>query len=357
MAEPDINTFLIHPAVEKVILSTQNHVHSALRHSHDHRKLTASVTDGGCSWLMHCLRRHVLLALVLLCGSSMWSLASDKVATYLYEDTRRLVALVEEAASRMEQTGEAAFIEFGQAGSKWFSGQYYVFVYELDGTCVFHPVETDFVGKNLMDLHDMNGKPVVQLITDVGRNPEPDASGWVFYLWPDKTQLIPQWKSAYVRKVVTPTGKTYVLGSGVYNIKIEKAFVQDRVTRAAALLESRGKEVAFKEFRNPASPFVFLDTFIFVLDARGHTVVDPAFPTQAGRDLSEFQDAVGRRPIREMLQKLDHADEVWVQYLWPKPGSSLPSRKLVYVRKVNAGGETFIVGSDFFLATPIWMRN
>jgi hypothetical protein len=31
-------------------------------------------------------------------------------------------------------------------------------------------------------------------------------------------------------------------------------------------------------------------------------------------------------------------------------------RKLLYVRKVVTGGETLVVGSDFFMATPIWMK-
>ena len=61
--------------------------------------------------------------------------------------------------------------------------------------------------------------------------------------------------------------------------------------------------------------------------------------------------------MQQILEKLKNADEAWVQYLWPKPGSSLPSRKLVYVRKARAGDDTFIVGSDFFLATPIWMKD
>ena len=34
----------------------------------------------------------------------------------------------------------------------------------------------------------------------------------------------------------------------------------------------------------------------------------------------------------------------------------LTSRKLIYVRKVAVDGETLVVGSDFFLATPIWMK-
>ena len=76
----------------------------------------------------------------------------------------------------------------------------------------------------------------------------------------------------------------------------------------------------------------------------------------AGRDLSEFRDAVGFPAIREALSKLSQSDQAWVQYLWPKPGSSTTSRKLVHVRKISVGGETLIVGSDFFIATPIWMK-
>ena len=75
-----------------------------------------------------------------------------------------------------------------------------------------------------------------------------------------------------------------------------------------------------------------------------------------GRDLSDFKDAVGFPAIRELLKKLTQADEAWVQYLWPKPGSATASRKLIHARKVSVGGETLVVGSDFFLATPIWMK-
>ena len=69
-----------------------------------------------------------------------------------------------------------------------------------------------------------------------------------------------------------------------------------------------------------------------------------------------FRDAIGRPIVQELLQKLETADVAWLQFLWPKPGEMLPSRKLMYMRKVDVGGETLFVGSDFYLATPIWMR-
>lgn len=222
---------------------------------------------------------------------------------------------------------------------------------------MFHPIEHQFVGKNLLGLRDADGKPVVRLITEIAKQPARDASAWVFYLWEDQTQLIPLWKSSYIRKAVTPDGRTYLIGSGRYNMKIERVWVEDRVRQACAHLLARGKTEAFKEFMEASSPFAFLGTYVFVLDPQGRTLVDPAFPTMAGRDLSHFRDAVGMPVIQELLHKLSGHEEAWVQYLWPKAGSQLPTRKLIYARRVTLNGETFIIGSDFFLATPIWMKG
>jgi methyl-accepting chemotaxis protein len=92
------------------------------------------------------------------------------------------------------------------------------------------------------------------------------------------------------------------------------------------------------------------------MDMNGRARVDPSYPTLAGRDLTGFRDFIGRYVVREIIQKLRTSDEAWVQYLCPKPGASMPSRKLAYVRKARVGNETLIVGTDFFLATPVWMR-
>jgi signal transduction histidine kinase len=208
----------------------------------------------------------------------------------------------------------------------------------------------------VLDLRDLNGKPIIQSIVDIGKKPGNDASGWVFYLWENQIQLTPMWKSTYVRKLVAPNGKTYVIGSGLYDIKVERIFIEERVNRAADVLKTEGKAAAFKQFQDPASPFFFLNSYIFVLNDKGETLVDPAFPTLSGRNLSDFQDAVGFHAIKEVLQKLENTDAAWVQYLWLKPGSPVPSRKLLYARKLKIGDEIFIVGSDFFVATPIWMR-
>ena len=79
-----------------------------------------------------------------------------------------------------------------------------------------------------------------------------------------------------------------------------------------------------------------------MLDARGRSLVDPAYPTLEGRDMAGFRDAVGRPVVRELLEKL-RTESAWVQYLWHKPGEMMPTRKLMYMRRVQAGGETLLV--------------
>src|SRR5215467_8840383 len=105
--------------------------------------------------------QSLILAAAFLAAGTIWARsvsgsAPDKLAGHAYEDTRRFVALVEQAAKLMEQRGEAAFSEFSRKGSKWFSDPYYLFDYEPDGTCVFHPLQPDWVGKNMSELRDMN---------------------------------------------------------------------------------------------------------------------------------------------------------------------------------------------------------
>jgi signal transduction histidine kinase len=294
-------------------------------------------------------------SILISCGESNHELNS-KTSAYMYEDTKQLVEFVENAAGQYEKMGDSSFTEFGRKGSKWFNDKWYLFAYDMNGVCIFHPVTPQLVGKNMFEMKDFNGKPVIRRIVEVGMKPEKDAHEWVFYHWVDRTQFDPMWKSSYVRKAVGPNKRVIAIGSGLNNLKIEKAFVKENVDRAVEYIMQNGKDKAFEVFSNPASQFCFYDTYITVIDSSGITLVDPAFPGLFQRDMKSFRDAVGREVVGDILNKLRTENEVWLQFLWPKPGESLPSRKLLYSRKITVGGRDFFVISDFFLATPIWMR-
>jgi hypothetical protein len=279
-----------------------------------------------------------------------------KSLPYMYEDTRQLVYFVEKAAREVEKRGPESFREFSVRGSRWLNDRHYLFIYDINGVCLFHPAIPQLVGRHLLDLKDMNGRPIGQWINDIGQRPEPDASGWIFYLWAAPTDLTPTWKISYVRKAIGPDGKIYLVGSGIHYFKIETIFVRRCVDRAVKLLKSQGEKIAFAHFRDPASRFSFCDTYIYVLNDKGQCLVDPAFPNLEMRDLTQFKDALGHYVVKEMLRRLQNHDTAWVQYMLPKPGSTLPSRKLAYLHKVKVNGQTLIVGADFFQGTPIWMK-
>ncbi len=280
-----------------------------------------------------------------------------KPLPYVYQDTRQLVITVEDAARLVEKRGPAAFREFSVRGSRWLHGSHYLFVYDINGVCLFHPITPQLVGWNLLHFKDANGKPVVRWICDIGRRPQPDASGWIFYLWQAPTDLTPTWKMSYVRKAIGPDGQIYLVGSGLHHFKIEPIFVRRCVDRAAKLLQSQGERAAFARFRDRGSRFFFCDTYIYVMNDKGECLVDPAFPHMEMRDLTTCKDALGHHMVKEMLQRLQKHNTAWVQYMIPRPGSNLPSRKLAYLRKVKVNGQTLIVGADFFQATPIWMKQ
>ena len=283
----------------------------------------------------------------------------DKLSQYLYEDTRQLVALVELAASLIEREGEAAFPRFGVKNSRWFSDQRYLFVYNANGKCVFHPIEPQLVGQDLIQLKDLDGRPMIAMITEVGKKPQADASGWIFYFWEESPKSrVPAWKSSYVRKAVAPGGTVYLVGSGLYNIKMERSFLEERVDRAAELIMAKGKDAAFEELRNRACPLHILNTYVTVTDSHGDIVVDPAFPTLVKkRNLLDFRDKTGRNISAEIAAGLKDKDRMWLLYIWPKGEAGRLARHMMYVRKVTVEGEVFHVSASFAPATPVWMKQ
>jgi signal transduction histidine kinase len=78
-------------------------------------------------------------------------------------------------------------------------------------------------------------------------------------------------------------------------------------------------------------------------------VVNPGFPNLEGRNILDFKDAAGKSFVRDYTEASLAQGSVWVDFLWPRPGTSIPSRKHAYVKSVKYRDETFIVGSGAYL--------
>jgi len=264
---------------------------------------------------------------------------------YEHEETRDLVRLVHEAAALVETKGEAAFAEFNQRGSKWFRGDDYVYVIDLDGVRACYPPHPEQVGRNVLDAKDVNGKPVGRWVNDEVKRPG-HKGAWMHFQWPKPDDPTPCWKSNYFLRATAPSGKSYVVLSGRYEMKIERKFITDTVEDAVALIRARGKE-ALDVFRDKSSKFIFRDVCVFVTDAEGTCLVNPSSPAFEGRNVLDVRDADGRYATREILEALKHKEAIWAKFRWPAPEEPQPVPRLVYVGRAMLDGKTIAIGAGF----------
>ena len=289
----------------------------------------------------------VLTVVVVLC-SSLPTAASNLDELYEQKETRDLVALVNDASELVRTKGEAAFADFAVSGSRWREGESYIFVLDREGNMVVHP-DPAMVGRNQMDLKDINGRPIIQgLVAAVTTHPG-KSTGWYHYEFPVPGGLLPRWKSSYVTLVEAPSGKSFVVGSGMYNDRMERAFVVDTVTDAVRQIEKNGK-AAFARFHDRTGPFISKDAYIFVIDPTGVDLVNPGFPSLEGRNILDVKDTHGKQLVREMLQVVQTSGTGWVDYMWPKPGDSVSTQKSAYLSKAKIGNDWVLVGCGVYLA-------
>ncbi|WP_299708012.1 cache domain-containing protein [uncultured Pontibacter sp.] len=256
-----------------------------------------------------------------------------------------LKSFVEAAASELIKRGEKAYPDFRRKGDKWFKDDTYLFVWRLDGTRVFHAADSTMEGKQARDIKDAAGRPYGKMFLEVGERPE--AEGWVHYMFPEPGDIFPAWKSSFLKRVTFPSGKRYLVGSGIYNMQMDKAFIEDLVNRAAALVEARGPD-AFAELRDKQGSFFFMDTYVFVMRPDGTELVNPAQPSLEGKNLMELKDLQGKEVVKEEIAAAMKDGKAWLEHYWYKPGDNTPAPKQTYVRRVQHGGETYIVGSGFY---------
>ncbi|MFZ2801241.1 MAG: cache domain-containing protein [Syntrophorhabdus sp.] len=266
----------------------------------------------------------------------------------VHREGRQLINLVREAAKLIEQKGESCFSEFKKKGGKWLHGDTYVFVIDTKGFVFVNPSRPELEGKEQISLKDLMGKPFIRSFINETTGYPFKNEGWTHYVWYKPGEEMAMWKTSYVKLVKAPSGKDFIVGSGLYDIRMEKAFVVDVVDEAADLIKKKGKQ-AFAQIRDPLGDFNYLTTYVFVIDSKGMDLVNPVFPGFEGQNVLDLKDTEGKYFIKDMIRALESTDTVWIEYMWPKPRHAVPTKKSTYVRKVLYGEEVFYVGSGVYL--------
>jgi signal transduction histidine kinase len=127
-----------------------------------------------------------LVALMILTTFAM-SFADEKAD---------VVALVKKAAEFHKKNGtEKTIAILSQAESDYVKGSLYVFAYDTTGMMVAHPKNAKLIGKNLIDVPDVDGKLFRKDIIELAKSKKP---GWVDYKYKNPTTSKVEEKTTYV---------------------------------------------------------------------------------------------------------------------------------------------------------------
>ncbi|HUP65342.1 MAG TPA: cache domain-containing protein [Thermoanaerobaculia bacterium] len=155
------------------------------------------------------MRRGLPLVVLLLsvgCATAITPRANSR---------EEIVSYVTQAAQLVASEGLDACSTL--SSPRWYSGGWYVFVFEMDGPVVCHPFQPSRVGTMENDVVDSNGKRIGDAFMQAVKTPQ--RSGWVDYVWPRPGSDVPVAKSSYVVRVTAPDGKDYVVGAGGYQVQ------------------------------------------------------------------------------------------------------------------------------------------
>ena len=124
--------------------------------------------------------------------------------------------------------------------------------------------------------------------------------------------------------------------------------IEALVNKAVALVQSQGTKAAFARFQTPNSEWWSGNTYLFVYDNDLNVLLNPAFPKREGTNVHGQTDVNGKPMHDEFMKVVRTNGSGWVDYMFPKPGETQPSRKWTYVKRVDLDGKPGLIGAGFY---------
>ena len=104
---------------------------------------------------------------------------------------------------------------------------------------------------------------------------------------------------------------------------------------AAALINSQGLEKAVQQIGDQNGPFVWKDSYVFLMNMDGKMLAHPFKPELTKKDhVLLMADPTGKALFVHFVNLARSSGEGWVEYMWPKPGKDTPRKKITYIYRV-----------------------
>ncbi len=222
-----------------------------------------------------------------------------------------LTARVQEAVAFARANGkEKALAAFKDPAGQFARGEIYVFAEDDNGTALAEPFEPGLVGKDVRNITDRYGIPVIRKLEETAQY----GIGYVSYDYPDirnpaiiepRLAVVADIDGTYYAGADTSSESRIVYPSAAigpatraYTVDELRAFVK----KAVAYAHDNGKEKALAAFNNRSGPFADGELTIIAADYNGTMIASSLSPETADAriNLINYHDPGGVTTIREM---------------------------------------------------------
>jgi len=148
----------------------------------------------------------------------------------------------------------------------------------------------------------------------------------------------------------------------IFGLSATSALAEDAATKeecviksheAAAMINTQGLEAAIKAISDPRGPFVWKDSYVFLMDLKGKMLAHPFQPELTKMDnVLLLTDPTDKAMFVHFVNLARKSGQGWVEYMWPKPGKSSPSKKLTYIYRVP--DHDLLVGAGVYVGGMIY---
>jgi len=99
------------------------------------------------------------------------------------------------------------------------------------------------------------------------------------------------------------------------------------------------------------------DLYFWILDQNDVMIMHPFMPSLVGQNMDNFRDPTGRQLFTEVADLANKQGAGFITYMWPKPGSTEPAKKISYVKEFKPWG--WVIGSGIYVddVEAMWKQD
>ncbi len=108
-----------------------------------------------------------------------------------------------------------------------------------------------------------------------------------------------------------------------------------KCNEAATYVQNHDLEKAIEVIGDPSGPFVWKDSYVFLMDLEGKMLAHPFKPELTKKKhCLLITDPTGKALFVHFVNLARDSSDGWVDYMWPRPGERTPRKKQTYIYRI-----------------------